>query len=68
MHGVECRMFGPRVEVRAEVKFDRTIVVLLISRFSTNLCDQFSKIGRYVMSSLLDFFFFFFFFKICVHC
>ena len=44
-------------------------MVLLISRFSTDLCDQFSEIGRSVMSSLLDFvffIFFFFFFFLCV--
>jgi hypothetical protein len=57
----------PRMKSRGLSESSRTTMVLLISGFSTDLCDQFSEIGRSMMSSLLDFdFFFFFFFFVCV--
>ena len=34
-------MFGPRVEVLAEVEFDRKTWVFFIFRSGTNLCDHF---------------------------
>ncbi len=59
------QILWPRVESRGLSKSSRTTMVLLISGFFTDLCDQFSEIGRSVMSSLLDFYFLIFFF-LCV--
>jgi hypothetical protein len=44
VHEGDSRMFGLRVEARAEVEFDRTTMVLLISRFSTICVISFLKL------------------------
>jgi hypothetical protein len=42
-------MFGPRVEARAEVEFDRKTGVLPILMGGTGICDQFSEKERFVV-------------------